>query len=181
VLELGGGISAPLYTKSLTFNGCNLIPEKVVDAVFTYLDRVDKGTLIWFIIFDLEGGAINDVPQDATAYAHRDALFYLQSYAIGLPKVKDKTRRFLKGVNETIRNGMPGSADFGAYAGYVDPELVNGQREYWRGNLPRLEQIKLKVDPKNVFSNPQSVRPAGSPPDKPFPRGKRWRLLWCFC
>jgi hypothetical protein len=34
---------------------------------------------IWFAIFDLEAGAVNDVPQDATAYAHRDALVRLSS------------------------------------------------------------------------------------------------------
>jgi len=62
---------------------------------------------------------------------------------------------------------MPGSEDFGAYAGYVDPELVHPQKEYWRTNLPRLEKIKKEVDPGDVFWDPQSVRPAGSPPDPP--------------
>lgn len=58
VLLLGGGVSAPLYTKSMTFNGCKLIPDSVIDSLFGYLDMVEKGTLIWFIIFDLAGGAV---------------------------------------------------------------------------------------------------------------------------
>jgi len=29
---------------------------------------------LWFVIFDLQGGATNDIAQNATAYAHRDAL-----------------------------------------------------------------------------------------------------------
>jgi FAD/FMN-containing dehydrogenase len=161
-LAVGGGIPAPLYSKTLTFNGADLIPDKVIDEVFAYLDKVEKGTLVWFVIFDLAGGAINDIAQDATAYAHRDALFYLQSYAVGLGVVSQKTKDFLAGINTTIKNGMPGSEDFGAYAGYVDPELVNGPQEYWRTNLPRLEQIKAIVDPGDVFHNPQSVSPAGS-------------------
>lgn len=181
-LQLGGGVSAPLYTKSLTFNGSHLIPDMVVDSVFSYLDRVNKGTLIWFIIFDLEGGRTNDIPQDATAYAHRDALFYMQSYAVGLPHLKNQTRRFLAGVNDTVRLGMPGGDEFGAYAGYVDPELVDGQKQYWRTNLPRLERIKAKFDATQVFWNPQSVRPEGTPPDLPYKRGKRRSVVkWLLC
>jgi len=128
-LRLGGGLAAPIYTKSLTFNGCDLIPDKVIDDVFGYLDKVKKGTLIWFVIFDLQGGKVNDVGQAETSYAHRDALFYLQSYAVGVPKLTGKTKIFLRGINDTIRAGMPGGEDFGAYAGYVDPELVDGQKE----------------------------------------------------
>jgi hypothetical protein len=50
------------------------------------------------------------------------------------------------------------------YPGYVDPELPNGPQQYWRTNLPRLEQIKAVVDPGDVFHNPQSVVPAGFKP-----------------
>jgi hypothetical protein len=51
---------------------------------------------------------------------------------------------------------------FGAYPGYVDLELVHPQKDYWRYNLPKLEEIKAKYDPRDVFHNPQSVRPAGA-------------------
>ncbi len=174
-LRLGGGLPAPLFAKTLTFNGANLIPDAVIDQLFSYLDRVKKGTLVWFIIFDLAGGAINDIAQDATAYAHRDALFYLQSYAVGLGTVGAKTKRFLTGVNTMIRNGMPGGEDFGAYPGYVDPTLVNGPLEYWRTNLPRLERIKRAVDPRDVFHNPQSVPLAGTPAPTSPPKIARAR------
>jgi hypothetical protein len=180
-LLLGGGLPAPLFSKSLTFNGCYLIPDEVIDKVFAYLDKVDKGTLLWFVIFDLAGGAINDIAQDATSYAHRDALFYLQSYAVGLGVVSKTTKDFLTGINATIKDGMPGGEDFGAYAGYVDPELPNGPQEYWRTNLPRLEQIKAVVDPGDVFHNPQSVKPADSTGELFKPGVKRqanWRSLF---
>jgi hypothetical protein len=160
-LRAGGGLAAPMFTKSLTFNGAHLIPDTVVDKLFNFIEDTDKGTLIWFVIFDLAGGAVNDVAQDATAYAHRDALFYQHSYAVGIPAVSNTTKTFLRGVNSTIKEAMP-DFDFGCYAGYVDPELPDGPAEYWRTNLPRLEQIKAAVDPGDVFHNPQSVRPAGS-------------------
>lgn len=85
----------------------------------------------------------------------------MQSYAVGVPKVSDTTKNFLRGINDLLKNGTPGGDKFGAYAGYVDPELENPQAAYWRTNLPRLEQIKAVVDPNDVFHNPQSVRPAG--------------------
>ncbi|KAL2072607.1 hypothetical protein VTL71DRAFT_11950 [Oculimacula yallundae] len=158
-LLIGGGLSAPLYTKSLAFNSTTLIPDSAIDKILTYMDDADKGTLVWFVIFDLEGGAVNDVAQDATAYAHRDALFYMQSYAVGLPKVSGTTKGFLRGLDEIVRRNVEGGEELGCYAGYVDPELRDAQKRYWRGNLGRLEAIKGRVDPNDIFWNPQGVRP----------------------
>ncbi|KAJ7584020.1 hypothetical protein C8J56DRAFT_1005180 [Mycena floridula] len=161
-LQLAGGISGAFYSKSLTFTNSTLIPMSGIENLFKFFDS-DKGTLsqIWFAIFDLEAGAVNDVAQDATAYAHRDALFYLQTYAVGLFGMTDTIRNFITGINQIIQDSMPG-VDFGAYAGYVDPALENAQAKYWGSNLPRLEAIKTAIDPNDVFHNPQSVRPTGS-------------------
>lgn len=60
-LTLGGSIPANFYSKNLAFTKSDIIPDATVDQFFKYLDDVDKGTLIWFAIFDLEGGAINDI------------------------------------------------------------------------------------------------------------------------
>ncbi|KAF8166625.1 hypothetical protein K438DRAFT_1921468 [Mycena galopus ATCC 62051] len=158
-LQLVGGTSAPFYSKSLTFDADTLIPTSGIESFFSYLDTADKDTLLWFAIFDLEGGAVSDVAQNATAYAHRDALFYLQTYAIGLGTLSQTTIDFVTGMSEKITDSMPG-VTFGAYPGYVDPLLSDGQQEYWGTNLPRLEQIKASYDPQNLFSNPQSVQPA---------------------
>ncbi|OBT68130.1 hypothetical protein VE03_01441 [Pseudogymnoascus sp. 23342-1-I1] len=162
-LQFAGGLPTHFYSKTLTFSGATLIPDDVIDNFFAYLDEAQKGTpLIWFAIFSLAGGAVNDIAQNATSYAHRDALFYLESYGISLGEVSRTTKDFIAGINTTITDGVPGVEDLGRYAGYVDPELPNGPQQYWRTNLPRLEQIKVAVDPSDVFYNPQSVRPAGS-------------------
>lgn len=181
-LEIGGGIQSNFYAKSIAYTEDDLIPDLAVDKLFEFVDKTDKGTPLWFVIWDLEGGAINDVPAGATAYGHRDALFYHQSYGVNLfGRVDDKIRNFLTGFNKIITDALPGH-DLGAYAGkplhrstlcafspidntigYVDPALgENGQEAYWRGNLPRLEKIKAAIDPKDIFHNPQSVRRAKS-------------------
>ncbi|KAJ6485687.1 hypothetical protein C8R45DRAFT_1074889 [Mycena sanguinolenta] len=140
----------------LTFKRDNLIPAKGIQNLFHYFDNVDKGTPLWFAIFDLAGGAVDDVSQDATAFAHRGTLFYLQTYAIGLGTLSNTTIAFLTGLSNIITNSMPG-VQFGAYPGYVDPLLKDGPLEYWGGNLVRLQQIKAARDPGDLFHNPQSV------------------------
>lgn len=159
-LQIVGGIQSNFYAKSLAYTKDDVIPDDGVDKLFEYMDEAPKGGALWFIIWDLEGGAINDIPASATAYCHRDILFYHQAYAINLlGKVKNETRDFLKGVNDVVIAALPGSKE-GAYAGYVDPALGEDSASlYWGGNVERLQQIKAVVDPKDIFHNPQSIRP----------------------
>lgn len=88
-----GGIPVPFYAKSMSFTPENLIPDGGVDAMFEYIDRTYKDTLTWFVIFNLEGGATNDVPINATAYAHREAIMWMQSYAVNLLGPISKTTK----------------------------------------------------------------------------------------
>ena len=158
-LQIAGGIPAAFASKSLAYPSTDVIPAAGVDNLFKFLDTPNKGTPIWFLIFDLEAGFTNEVPMNSTAYYHRDALFYSQSYAINIGRVSDTTRGFVEGINKAILSFLP-QYRFGSYPGYVDPTLPNGQDAYWGTNLPRLEKIKRCVDPKDIFHNPQSVRPA---------------------
>jgi FAD/FMN-containing dehydrogenase len=160
-LKIVGGIPSNFYAKSLAYTKDDVIPDQAIDDMFEHIDKADKGNALWFIIWDLEGGAINDVAPNATAYGHRNALFYHQAYAVNLlGKIGDKTRDFLTGVNKVITDALP-DHDEGAYAGYVDPALgKNSANLYWGGNVERLENIKAAIDPDDVFSNPQSIKPA---------------------
>ena len=87
--------SAPFYSKSLIFSNDTLMSGSTIQSVFDLFDSGDKGSAVmfskiyfknpetdklnpdaqlWFAIFHLVGGAINDVPVDATSYPHRDGL-----------------------------------------------------------------------------------------------------------
>ncbi|KAH8829443.1 hypothetical protein DL96DRAFT_1668873 [Flagelloscypha sp. PMI_526] len=151
-IALVGGASGPFYSKSLTFTDKTLIPLLIPSNLFSNFS-------ILRIRAHQSGGATNDVPTDATAYAHRDTLFYIQTYAFGIGSLPDASRKYINDINALIEAGMPG-VDFGAYAGYVDPYLENGQQKYWGSNYPRLQQLKGQLDPKNIFVNPQSVQAA---------------------
>ncbi|KAJ5812063.1 hypothetical protein N7474_008364 [Penicillium riverlandense] len=157
ILQIGGGIPQSFYAKSMSFTPDTLIPDDGVDALFSYIDTTSKGTIAWFVIFDLEGGATNDVLVNATAYAHRETIMWMQSYAINFYQpVPETTKSFLNGLSDTISSARPGNL-FGSYPGYVDPYMENPQRAYWGTNLDRLQQIKTAIDPHDIFHNPQSI------------------------
>ncbi|KAH8898406.1 FAD-binding domain-containing protein [Thozetella sp. PMI_491] len=153
-------LATPFYSKSLAFKPQDLLPAAGINDIFQWMDTVDKGTLLWFIIFDASGGAVSDVPMDATAYAHRDKVLFYQSYAVGLP-LTGTTKDFLTQFHQKVLDAVP-QDNYGTYPGYVDPAVTDAQSEYWMSNLPRLEQIKLQWDPLDLFHNPQSVRPAAA-------------------
>ncbi|TQB72086.1 hypothetical protein MPDQ_007158 [Monascus purpureus] len=158
ILKASGGIPNWFYAKSLSFTPQSLIPSSVVDDLFRHFASADKGGAIWFVIFDLEGGAVNDHAVNSTAYPHRNTLFWMQSYAISpLHGTSNQTFDFLNGISNIIRSSLPAN-DLGAYPGYVDPFLDHAQTAYWGPNLQRLQEIKASFDPKDLFHNPQSVK-----------------------
>lgn len=152
-------IPTEFYSKSLALRQQDALTHDTITKLFNYTGTADPGTLIWTVIFDSEGGAINEVPVDSTAYPHRDKLMMYQSYVIGLP-LSEKTKKFAEGIHDIIQKGSPNANT--RYAGYVDPELgrTEAQQTYWGTKLPKLRQIKAKWDPNDVFHNPQSVDPA---------------------
>ncbi|ROV89849.1 hypothetical protein VMCG_09493 [Cytospora schulzeri] len=151
------------YSKSLGFRKEDLLTEENATALFEYTHGLDKGTLLWFIIFDATGGAVADVPLNATGYAHRDKIFFYQSYAIDLLYLSDTTRSFLSDFHDKLVTMLPSSGTRGTYPGYVDLNISGiPQEQYWEANLPVLEGIKSEWDPNNIFHNPQSVQPAAT-------------------
>ncbi|KAF2216908.1 hypothetical protein CERZMDRAFT_108802 [Cercospora zeae-maydis SCOH1-5] len=147
------------YSKSLKFTPDTLPAPEATGEIIEYIlsNKTDRGSPLWFVIWDLGGGAINDPAQDATAYWHRDALIWLQSYTINLAgPVSDAQKEFLTTVNAGYQTLVAG-VDDSAYAGYVDDALVDPLTSYWGCNVAKLESIKAKYDSSNTFRNGQSI------------------------
>ena len=156
-----GGVPISFYEKSLSFQADQLPQNSTMQELFHYMDTADKGTPTWFVVISIAGGATNDVPVDATAYPHRNVMFYVESFGLNLlGPVSQTTVDFLDGINKLVTKTVPGS-DRHVYPGFVDPLLPNAQEAYWGPNLPKLQEIKAAIDSNDVFHNPQSVRPAG--------------------
>ena len=118
----------------------------------------------WWFQLDMHGGknsAISKVSNKETAYAHRDKLYIIQFYD-RIPEgvyPADGTK-FLNGwVDATTKPLAPG--DWGMYINYADTTLdrETAQRAYYGSNLRRLQQLKAKYDPQELFYYPQSIKP----------------------
>lgn len=157
----------PFYSKSLGFTRQDVLSYDAILNIAHFVNRTYKITPMRFIIFSATGGAVSDVPMNATAYAHRDKIIFYESYVIGVPFIPGGLPRsdhqFLTDFHEVIKANLPHGADeYGrTYPGYTDRALADGhaQENYWGDNLDRLQRIKCKWDPRDVFHNPQSVRP----------------------
>lgn len=99
------------------------------------------------VLMDAMGGAIARVPDAATAFPHRAALFSLQYYA------KGSDRTWLRGA----RSAMGPHLGDHAYVNYIDPDLPEWRRSYYGSNADRLAAIKAARDPGRLFHLPQGI------------------------
>ncbi|KAJ6626358.1 glucooligosaccharide oxidase [Mycena sp. CBHHK59/15] len=134
--------------------------------------------LTWFVQMGLYGGnssAINAVPVDATAYAHRDSMFTMQVQVTQTPVFTEDGFSFVDGVVSAITDNMPPDWDYGSYLNYIDDRLVDckstsgrsmckyslrdflGQQRYYGVHYPRLQDLKRTYDPTNLFRFPKSI------------------------
>lgn len=187
VQDIFGLIPTHFYAKSLKFTPKTLMSPAAVQSLLEYIEGTDKGTPAWyvppllttylrnsaltrprrFLVLSLAGGYTSTFPPTHSAYAHRDALFFLQTYLIDLlplsERVNPQIKAFANGLNRLVRTLVPG-VDNSAYPGYVDPELgEEGMRAYWGENLGYLMRVKREWDPRGLFMGfgpVQSVRAA---------------------
>ncbi|KAK8858978.1 FAD binding domain-containing protein [Apiospora arundinis] len=153
------------YAKSLALKGLNgTSAQNFVDYWFETANKIVNRN--WWFQLDMHGGqnsAISQVSNRDTAYAHRDKLFIIQFYDRVPNDAVYPADGFslLDGWADATTAPLPAS-DWGKYINYVDANLdqATAQRLYYGVNLPRLQQLKAKYDPEELFWYPQSIKPA---------------------
>jgi FAD/FMN-containing dehydrogenase len=102
------------------------------------------------------GGAIADVAPDATAFPHREARFMVTSGSRWHRAADDDC--CLEWIHR-IGAELDEDADGGAYVNFI-AEQDGRIADAYGANLTRLEALKRRYDPANLFSRNQNIRPA---------------------
>jgi FAD/FMN-containing dehydrogenase len=149
----GGGDDAPAPMVAIATAMVDSV-DGAADAVMESLAN-PVGVMQMFG-FRVLGGAVADVPHDATAYSHRDKLIMANAAAMvadaaELPGAQSAVNALLEHLGPH-RGAYSGFAGAGGSA--LTPQL------YAPDTLQRLRQIKSLYDPHNVFHRNHNVTPA---------------------
>ena len=154
-LQKSGDITDPRAATSYLKSG--FYPEMsggMIDALVDGFEPAPNRTTLVFV--QQSGGAIGRVPNDATAFSHRDAvgnLLAISEWPFGQDGDEHiaSTRRYWANIEPFIR---------GFYSNDVTPEdtsqMINAN---YRENFPRLVALKNKYDQKNLFRLNANVEP----------------------
>jgi hypothetical protein len=124
------------------------------------------------ILFVPYGGKVNTVPPNATATAQRDVMCKMVTTVGWTDPAQDEThlawlRKLYADIyQDTGGVPVPNAINAGSYINYPDVDLADPAYNksgvpwhdlYYLGNYPRLQQIKAKWDPRNVFRHKLSI------------------------
>jgi FAD/FMN-containing dehydrogenase len=149
------------------------LTDRQIGVAYDYLTRADHDVMGGMLGFATYGGRVNTVAPDATASAHRNAIFDM-ACTTGWRDPNEEAanlqwvRAFYREVfAQTGGVPAPGDACDGALINHPDTDLadptlntsgVAWQTIYYQANYPRLQRVKAQWDPRNVFHHALSVR-----------------------
>lgn len=105
------------------------------------------------VAFDAYGGSISQVPPNATAFVHRNALFSLQYQSYWAQH--EEAEENIQWIEQFRQSMLPYTR--GAYRCYCDSLIADWPTAYFGGNIERLMTVKQIYDPENLFRYEQSI------------------------
>lgn len=137
-------------------------PDAQIQTMYEYL------TADWFsnkqalVQVDSYGCRINAVAPDATSVAQRSSIMKLQYQTYWTdPAQTDENLDWMSRFYVAMYGPdgpLPDGTMDGCYVNYPDCDLSNWETLYYLGNYPKLQQVKKRWDPNNVFHHAQSIR-----------------------
>ncbi|HEX6533444.1 MAG TPA: BBE domain-containing protein [Gemmatimonadaceae bacterium] len=150
------------------------LADRQIEVAYDWLTRTDHDIMGGMLGFATYGGRINTVPPDATASAQRGAILDMACTTGWLdPREEEKNLSWVRTFYRELfaASGgvpVPGEAYDGALINHPDTDLADPALNssgvpwhtlYYKANYPRLQRIKERWDPRNVFRHALSIRP----------------------
>jgi FAD/FMN-containing dehydrogenase len=147
--------------------------ERQIATVWRYLTRTEGAVLGGVMGLATYGGQVNALPPDATASAQRDSILST-SCSVGWGDPKDEARSiawvrafYVELFADTGGVPAPSERCDGAMINHPDADLADPALNtsgvpwhtlYYNDNYARLQRVKARWDPRNVFHHALSIR-----------------------
>ena len=139
--------------------GANFFAEALAPAdAATILDQLYQSTAMMKAVqLRVLGGALARVPNDATAFAHRDRGLFVNIAAMYMdPAETDTHDAWVAGVADSL-----GKGEAGGYIGFLgDEDEATVHASYPGATWDRLRELKRRYDPDNLFRLNNNIPPA---------------------
>jgi len=164
-----GGVSAKVKDALIK----KRFTDRQIGVAYDYLTRADHDVMGGMWGLATYGGRINTVARDATASAQRDSILDIACTTGWLdPREEAKNLAWVRAFYRELfadTGGVPVPSDAhgGAFINHPDTDLadpafnksgVPWHTLYYQENYPRLQRVKARWDPRNVFQHALSIR-----------------------
>ncbi|MBP2325171.1 aclacinomycin oxidase [Kibdelosporangium banguiense] len=175
VEELG----APARQKNKAAYLRKTFADSQIDTIYGRMSKPDPSVgmmMTWLVSY---GGQVNAVSPAATAMPQRDAILkvvYIAAWQNDTadPGVDARNIDWIRQFYKSVYAGtggvpVPNGINDGSYINYPDIDLadpawntsgVPWHALYYQGNYPRLQRVKAKYDPRDLFTHKLGIRPA---------------------
>ncbi len=168
-----GGVSVKVKDAMLK----KRLDDRQIGITYDYLTRTDHDVMGGVLGMATYGGRVNMVAPGATASAQRSSIVDMACNTGWMdPQDAEENLRWVRAFYrdlfaETGGVPVPGEAYDGAFINHPDTDLadpilntsgVPWYAMYYNENYPRLQRVKARWDPRNIFRHALSIRPAES-------------------
>jgi len=149
------------------------LTDEQLDVVHDYMTRTDFDVMGGIFAFATYGGRVNSVDPHATASAQRSSIFDMACNVGWMdPREGDENVRWVREFYRDLladTGGVPVPNDRydGTFINHPDVDLTDAAWNksgvpwhalYFKENYPRLQRVKARWDPRDIFHHPLSIR-----------------------
>lgn len=137
-------------------------PDEQIDVIWEFLVNPAVPNPNALLQVDGYGGQVNAVDPAATAVSQRSSILKLQYQTYWTNPVDDNDNlEWIRSFYTAMygeQGPMPDELLDGCYVNYPDADLIDWETLYYKENYARLQRVKARWDPLNIFNYSQSIR-----------------------